>query len=198
VMMKELVKDQRSSIFLVSNHYQYKKVKSDEDIIKLEMLDEEIKDFERLIENPNLRNLNASKNLLSKYNVDNDCLMHYDKISLLTQFKVWDGVLNEANPIIEKLRIKENDRRQKDLRVIITNRQSRYFENQEYELELEVVSLYNDIKDCDFFVEIDGQRSNVHSFPFLLPKNTKNGQIVGGFKNSTSGEERTIKKNIFP
>ena len=197
-MLKALIDDHKSSLNALPYFINHNIAKSDEDVIKLDLWNREIKDLKNLVANPSLKNLSASKQLFTKYGVDKDYLMHNGEISYITRFNILDGILNQISPVLEELQKREIKKRQKDIHVIISHRQNKYAANEIYELELEVVKLYNDMENSDFFVEINGKKDKVNTFPYFLPKNTNTGFIIGKLKDPVTGERRTIKKNVFP
>jgi len=197
-MLKAVIDDQKSSFDALPYLINQNITKSEEDVLKLNLWKKEVRYLESMVAKPSQKNLSASKHLFAKYDVDKDFLMYNGEISYLTQFKIFEGILNQSKPLVEELQKREKEKRQKDLHVIISKRQNNYAQNGVYELELEVVKLYNDTQNCDLFVEINGQKNIVHSFPFLLPKKANTGFIVGDFENPVTGVKRTIKKNVFP
>ena len=198
VILGKIIDEQETSFFNFSSLTKHNFTKSDEDALKFDLWNREVKDLKSLVAKPNLKNMSASKDLFAKYDVDKEYLTYKGEISYLTRFKILDGILNQSSLLLEELRIREKTKRQKDLHIIINQRQNNFSKNGNYELELGVVNLYNDVPHVDFFVEIDGQKSRVHSFPYLLPKNTNTGFIIGDFKNPVTGEKGTIKKKISP
>jgi len=197
-MLEEIVNDHRMSIKILPHIFNSSYSKSDEDIIKLYSWESDVSNLESLVANSSLKNARTSKQLIAKYGLDEDYLMHNGHISNLSQFKVLDGILNQSYPVIEELQKREMKKRQDDLHIIILKKQNRYTENEVYELELEVVKLYHDLSDIEFFIEINGKKDRVISFPYFLPKNTTSGILCGNLKDSVTGESRMINKKFFP
>ncbi len=197
-MLKEIVDDHESSFNTLPYLINYNLAKSDDDVIKLELWNNEVKDLKSLISNPSLKNLSASKDLFTKYDIDINHLIINGEISYLTRYKTLEGILNQSYPVVDELQKREIKKYQKDLHIIISQRQNKYTLNEEYELELEVVKLFNDNEYNKFFVELNGKTDTVHSFPYLLPRNTNSEFIIGKLKDPVTGERRTIKMDIFP
>lgn len=198
VMLGEVVKDYKRSVDLHPKLNWNRKVCSNNDNSNFKGWRVDVEILEGLVDNPDLRNLYTSKNLFEKYNIDTKYLMHDDNISQLTQFKILEEILSQSMAVIEEFEKREKIKRLEDLKVIITNRENKYFKNETYFLNLEAVNLYKNIRHGKYHVVIDGEKQPVESFPFLLPKDAKSGLVVGSFSNPSTGEFRTIKKEFLP
>lgn len=167
----------------------------------LELLKQDIEAFERLENNPELKDLIASKQVTQKYDIDDELLIRNNRISSYALYEFYSKMLEELSSMYIEYDCLAAEQYDKDLRLIIKEINDVYELNRSYDLDFRVVNLTSGIKstynpNMKLYIEIDEVNHSIDQFPLELQEKPKSFFLRAEVTNEVTGEKQNIRRRF--